>query len=53
MSDVWTVAGKDKFFEKGSVTWRDLQNIYHAKGRKNVLDFAQFLEILPTISLYF
>ncbi len=43
MSDVWTVAGKDKFFEKGSVTWRDIQNIYHSKGRKNVLDFGQFL----------
>lgn len=53
MSDIWTVAGKDKFFEKGSVTWRDLQNIYYSKGRKNVLDFSQFLEILPTISLFF
>ena len=53
MSDVWTVAGKDKFFEKGSITWRDLQNIYHSKGRKNVLDFGQFLEILPIISVYF
>ncbi len=53
MSDIWTVAGKDKFCEKGSVTWRDLQNVYHSKGRKNVLDFTQFLEILPIISLYF
>lgn len=43
MSDIWTVAGKNKFFEKGSVIWRDLQNVYHSKGRKNVLDFGQFL----------
>jgi hypothetical protein len=53
MSDIWTVAGKDQYFDKGSITWRDLQNIYYSKGRKNVLDFNQFLEILPTISLYF
>ena len=43
MSDVWTVAGKERGCEKGSVTWRDLQNIYYSKGRKNVLDFGQFL----------
>ena len=53
MSDIWMVAGKEKLLQKGSITWRDLQNVYYSKGRKNVLDFGQFLEILPFISLYF
>jgi hypothetical protein len=51
MSDIWIISGKD--FDRNSITWRNLQNIYYAKGRKNILDFNQFLEILPTLSLYF
>jgi hypothetical protein len=53
MSDVWVIAGKETDFERNSLTWRNIQNVYYSKGRKQLLDFNQFLEILPTISIYF
>jgi hypothetical protein len=51
MGDIWIVAGKN--LERNSIIWRNLQNVYYSKGRKNILDFNQFLDILPTLSLYF
>lgn len=51
MSDIWAIAGKQ--FERNTIIWRNLQNIYYSKGRKNILDFNQFLDILPMLSLHF
>ncbi len=43
MSDIWIIAGKEKGFDRTGMKWRNVQNIYHSKGRKNVLGFNQFL----------
>ncbi len=49
--DIWADAGKP-IKEKYSPEWNDLRMLYYSKGKKNSLDFSQFLDLLPGISVF-
>ena len=51
MCEVWSTAGYE--IPKRKSLWNDLQMLYYTKGRKNSLNFKNFLELIPSISCYF
>ncbi len=51
LTEAWALNGKK--LTKNTPAYKDIETVYYSIGRKKgMMTFAQFLEILPTLSIY-